>query len=120
MQSESRIEAKLTTGLFDRHAAIVVGDVVDTGPTAVERQHGGLRGGVDVDGRLWARLTVPSAWTVEETVAERDALHTGLQNLPLHVGSATYRLDPRPVGEIERIILAVRFASRCVGKCNAL
>jgi hypothetical protein len=40
--------------------------------------------------------------------------------LPLHVGCAPHRFDARPVGEIKRILLAMRLAARRVGEGNAL
>jgi hypothetical protein len=40
--------------------------------------------------------------------------------LLFHVGGAAHRYQTRSIGQIERIVLHMRLAARCVGECNAL
>src|SRR5205085_4267374 len=122
VEPHGRIEAELGARLGDRDRAVVLGDVVDAGGAAFEREQRGMRGRVDVDRWRARRGLVPGAGSVEKAVAQHDAAdrrrseHRLLERRNARDGERAHALG----GEIERVALVTRSGTRRIGKRNTL
>src|SRR5262249_30739519 len=69
---EGWVEAKLGTGLCDRHRPILLGDIVDARSAARHGKQCGLCRGIDMDWRFANGVGMPGAWAIEEAVTQHD------------------------------------------------
>src|SRR5262249_10995740 len=69
-RAKSRIEAELGARFGERDHAVVIRDVVDAGRAMGDREQRGVCGSVDVQPRLAAGCCVPSAWSVQQAIAQ--------------------------------------------------
>src|SRR5215472_7327314 len=120
-QAKLRIKAEFGARFGDGDHSVVIGDVVDAASAARKRKTRALRCGIDVQTWLAGWPLVPRAWSIEEAIAQDEAIEAlRAEHLVFHIGGAFDRDRPLRVRKVERSRLPMRLAAACIAKGDAL